>query len=197
MKLRSYLFTCPCSTAKVGISIVAMLHTTLAAAQVSDPKTTSNEAAQESAAGAVLAEIVVTAQKRAERLQDVPVTVSAITPETLAKAGVESTAALVSLVPGLNQTVDDTLPHAYMSTGFGRLLKFVDKNAGLNRDRRNRNSSSNDQSSGHGVHVRPSSRCRRASFSAPGCIRRNGWCHMSRTHVRGTTFRRTYIANVS
>ena len=102
MKLRSYLFACSCSTAKVGISIAAMLHTTLAAAQVSDPKTTTNEAAQESAAGAVLAEIVVTAQKRAERLQDVPVTVAAITPETLTKAGVESTAALVSLVPGLN-----------------------------------------------------------------------------------------------
>ena len=48
-----------------------------------------------------VADIVVTAQKRSERLQDVPVAVAAVTPETLSKASVDSTAALPSLVPGL------------------------------------------------------------------------------------------------
>jgi iron complex outermembrane receptor protein len=47
-------------------------------------------------------DIVVTAQRRSENLQNVPVAVTALTPETLAVAGVTSTDDLKALTPGLN-----------------------------------------------------------------------------------------------
>jgi len=46
-------------------------------------------------------EIVVTAQKRAERLQDVPVAVSAVTADSLARAQINDTASLSRAVPSL------------------------------------------------------------------------------------------------
>jgi iron complex outermembrane receptor protein len=46
-------------------------------------------------------EIIVTAEKRSERLRDVPFTVIAVTPAQLQSAGVVSTRDLPSLVPGL------------------------------------------------------------------------------------------------
>src|SRR5882757_461192 len=49
-----------------------------------------------------LAEIVVTAQKRGERLQDVPISVIATSNEQLTAAGVNSTEALGIVVPGLS-----------------------------------------------------------------------------------------------
>jgi iron complex outermembrane receptor protein len=47
-------------------------------------------------------DIVVTAQRRSENLQNVPVAVTALSPETLAVAGVASTDDLKALTPGLN-----------------------------------------------------------------------------------------------
>ncbi len=48
-----------------------------------------------------LDEIIVTAQKRSERLQDVPVTITALSPDYLQKTGVERMADLPTAVPGL------------------------------------------------------------------------------------------------
>ncbi len=48
-----------------------------------------------------LEDIVVTAQKRAQNLQDVPLAVTAVTGETLAATGVTDTAALNVVVPGI------------------------------------------------------------------------------------------------
>ena len=48
-----------------------------------------------------LGEIVVTAQKRAENLQDVPIAVTAVGADSLSAAGVTDTRDLVALVPGL------------------------------------------------------------------------------------------------
>ena len=56
---------------------------------------------QSQAESSTLTEIVVTAQRRAERLQDVPIAVTAMTAETIAKVGVTSTADLASVIPGL------------------------------------------------------------------------------------------------
>jgi iron complex outermembrane receptor protein len=51
-----------------------------------------------------LEEIVVTAQKRVERLQDVPLAVTAISGETLTDANVNDTAGLASVTPSLTYT---------------------------------------------------------------------------------------------
>jgi iron complex outermembrane receptor protein len=48
-----------------------------------------------------LTDIVVTAQRRAERLQDVPITVSAVDAKTAQALGIESTLDLARLTPGL------------------------------------------------------------------------------------------------
>jgi iron complex outermembrane receptor protein len=54
--------------------------------------------------GGSLEEIVVTAQKRSERLQDVPLAVTAISGETLSSAGVNDTTRLANLTPSLTFT---------------------------------------------------------------------------------------------
>ncbi|WP_375429589.1 TonB-dependent receptor [uncultured Sphingomonas sp.] len=59
------------------------------------------EAAQD---GATSSEIVVTAQRRSERLQDVPIAISAIGPEALSGTGAASIADLQGTVPGLTIT---------------------------------------------------------------------------------------------
>ncbi|MEA1672520.1 TonB-dependent receptor plug domain-containing protein [Nitrospirillum sp. BR 11163] len=55
----------------------------------------------------VLQEIVVTAQKRAENLQDVPVAITALTAETLEKTGVRDVQDLPALTPGLQIKTSD------------------------------------------------------------------------------------------
>lgn len=55
-------------------------------------------------AASALQEIVVTAQKRAERLQDVPISIQAVTADALKDSGIRSTQDLASSVAGLNVT---------------------------------------------------------------------------------------------
>lgn len=89
---------------KIGASTAAIAWAAAAGAQVSGALPPDNSAQAQVAAPSTenLADIVVTAQKRSERLQDTPVAVTALSPETLTKSGVGLTAALSSLVPGLN-----------------------------------------------------------------------------------------------
>jgi len=60
-----------------------------------------------------LDEVVVVAQRRPEHLQNVPITVTAISPQALQAANVTSTADLVNVVPGLMMPTSAgyTLPH--------------------------------------------------------------------------------------
>ena len=64
-----------------------------------DPIQTRSGAAPQSSG---IADIVVTAQKRAESVQDIPIAVSAIGGEALAQRGVTDLTAIASTVPGLN-----------------------------------------------------------------------------------------------
>jgi len=57
--------------------------------------------AQQDTGSVMLEEIVVTAQKRAERQVDVPISVTAITAETLEESGVEGILGLAQVTPGL------------------------------------------------------------------------------------------------
>lgn len=51
-----------------------------------------------------LAEIIVTAQKRAENLQDVPIAITAVTADTLSAAGINNTEAIAAAIPGITIT---------------------------------------------------------------------------------------------
>lgn len=72
--------------------------TTIAHAQTS-PATPA--AAQESAENGGVQDIIVTAERREQRLQDVPIAVSAASAQTLAQSGLTNTEQLSTLVPGL------------------------------------------------------------------------------------------------
>lgn len=80
-------------------SLVALSISTASYAQSAEGQGEAATDAPQEEAG--IADIVVTAQKRSERLQDVPVSVAAISPSTLEKTGVQTTDSLSSLVPGL------------------------------------------------------------------------------------------------
>src|SRR5690606_8865576 len=51
-----------------------------------------------------LTEIIVTAQKRAENMQDVPISVTAVTSDALTTAGVSNIESLAAIVPGITIT---------------------------------------------------------------------------------------------
>lgn len=57
--------------------------------------------AQVASSGPVVEELVVTAQRREERLQDVPLAVSAMAGPALERAGVTNTTQLSQVMPGL------------------------------------------------------------------------------------------------
>jgi len=63
--------------------------------------------AQESADGVAVDEVVVTAQKRAENLQDVPVSVTALSGQSLTDRGVTNVIGLNNLAPGLRVSSGD------------------------------------------------------------------------------------------
>ena len=83
-----------------GITIAAQLGAPDAAlAQGTAPQTAQSGAAQGAADNSF--EIVVTAQKRAQNLTDVPISVTAVQGGALANNGVKSVMALGQVVPGL------------------------------------------------------------------------------------------------
>ncbi len=78
--------------------------TALLSALVSAPGAyaqTGTTAAPEAEASVQLDNIVVTAQRRSERLQDVPIAVTPVTADTLENAGISGTLDLAAVVPGL------------------------------------------------------------------------------------------------
>jgi iron complex outermembrane recepter protein len=86
------------------------------------------QAAAEEAKDTMLGEIVVTAQKRAESIQDIPVSVSAFSGEQLHALGISQAADLASQVPGLfsKTTLGDSAP-TFTIRGIG-LNDFVSNN---------------------------------------------------------------------
>jgi iron complex outermembrane receptor protein len=74
----------------------------LATAAQAQTAATPQAAAAQPAADSTLEEVVVTARRREERLQDVPIAVAAFTPERLQQAQVTTARQLVGMVPSLN-----------------------------------------------------------------------------------------------
>lgn len=77
-------------------------HQSLLAASIA--ATTSLSYAQERDAGPRLEEVIVTAQKREESLQDVPISVAAVEAEKLEKAGIENLEDLTAYMPNIHFT---------------------------------------------------------------------------------------------
>lgn len=68
------------------------------------PSVAAAQEGQSSDEGGALSEIIVTAQRRAENLQDVPISVSAVTAESLEETGVSVTRDLPQIVPSVQFT---------------------------------------------------------------------------------------------
>jgi iron complex outermembrane recepter protein len=110
-----------CGAALFAVPASAGAQTELAQAtaasdqQASNPAAVSSSTTQATAAGdeGAIQDIVVTAQRRRENLQDVPITVTAISAPALAASAVTSTADLVNVVPGLTvpSSAGYALPH--------------------------------------------------------------------------------------
>lgn len=76
-------------------------------AGLASAQATSSRAATSSDGDTAIAEIVVTAQKRSENLQDVPVSVTALTADTLSSRGVNNVLALNNMAPGMRISAND------------------------------------------------------------------------------------------
>jgi iron complex outermembrane recepter protein len=96
----------------VGLAlVVAGLWSGTALAQADAASTASNDQAiNESGVG----DIIVTANKRSENLQKVPISISAFDGKTLAKLGISNTNDLPQITPGLNQSRSIVGVNAYL-----------------------------------------------------------------------------------
>lgn len=66
-----------------------------------------------------LDEVVVTAQKREQSVQDIPITINAISGDAIARAGVTDVNGIVDLVPGLNSRADGPTQTVFAMRGVG------------------------------------------------------------------------------
>lgn len=108
-----------CSLLPAGAAVVttqAILALQPAAAAAAEERQAAQDTQAQSAQPAiaeVVEEILVTAQRRKENLQDVPITVTAVSAESLAAVGATNTADLVNLVPGMlvQTSAGYSMPH--------------------------------------------------------------------------------------
>ncbi|AMK21108.1 MULTISPECIES: TonB-dependent receptor [unclassified Sphingobium] len=84
----------------VGVAALAIGAATAANAQAAAPESTSSQTA--APVDNLIGDIVVTAQKRSESLQRVPVAVTAVTGAELARSGITDLAGVTAVVPNLN-----------------------------------------------------------------------------------------------
>src|SRR5262245_37553669 len=83
------------------VSIIAGI-SVLCAAGVGAPEARAEDVSEADAQVATLQEIVVTAQKRQENLQDVPVSIAVVSGEQLGSANVNNLYDLPRVLPGLS-----------------------------------------------------------------------------------------------
>ncbi|MCK9504612.1 MAG: TonB-dependent receptor [Porticoccaceae bacterium] len=74
---------------------------------------------------AVLEEVIVTAQKRAENLQDVPITLTAFDGEALDKFGITDTRSLEATTPGLISSKTTSTGQSFWLRGIGSRFAFA------------------------------------------------------------------------
>lgn len=94
----SRVLAVPLTCALVALPVVLAVRTALADPAASAPRSHSTAA---ETTGPMLQEIVVTAQKRSQDIEKVPLAITAITGPALQRAGITSATGLTQLVPGL------------------------------------------------------------------------------------------------
>ena len=104
----------------VSLAVLAAALATPAFAQ------TAPQAQAEAAPEGGIAEIVVTAQKRAENVQDVPIAISAFTADTLQERSVTSVAALSNIAP--NVTLDAGTPFSGSTAVLSAYIRGIGAN---------------------------------------------------------------------
>jgi len=87
--------------ALLGVSACVWMHPSAGMAQAVAPPAPNNSPAAGASGEIGLEEIVVTAQKRAENIRDVPISITSLSSDTMEKAGVTNNLQLTNVVPGL------------------------------------------------------------------------------------------------
>ena len=105
------------SVAAISLSVPAFAQDTAATQDESQVSTPTPEATTPPDGG--LGEIIVTAQRRNERLQDVPVSVQVVTGQQLAEQNRNSLESLTRTVPGVKVTSGGTFANALYVRGIG------------------------------------------------------------------------------
>lgn len=89
-------------------------------------------AAQDAPAASAADEIIVTARKRAERLQDVPIAVTAVTADAIDREQINAVREIASITPGLNITTDSVGRSFLSIRGVGTtLIESVQPGVGI------------------------------------------------------------------
>jgi iron complex outermembrane recepter protein len=104
-----------------GASLVtfALYSTSAYAAGQAAPMPAANASDQQDSSTTSLQDIVVTAQRRQQNQQDVPISITAVTSDVMAKSGVTNTEALSNIVPALQFSRQSTLGGAPFIRGVG------------------------------------------------------------------------------
>ncbi|WP_408590840.1 TonB-dependent receptor [Novosphingobium sp.] len=102
-----------------GVAVLALPTTAAAQAQ-------SAEAAAQAKDDGGIAEIVVTAQKRSENVQDVPISITAFTAESLQARGISDVTAMGNLAP--NVTLDAGTPFSGSSSVLSAFIRGIGQN---------------------------------------------------------------------
>jgi iron complex outermembrane receptor protein len=100
----------------LGLTVLSVLLHPAVALPAPTEDAAQNGGAQSDAG---LAEIVVTAQKREQSINDVPISITAISGDSLVKQGITSTADLAKIVPGFSYTYTNDATPVYTLRGVG------------------------------------------------------------------------------
>jgi iron complex outermembrane recepter protein len=111
---------------KRNIALLRLSASLCLASVALDPAFAQDAAPQEDNVGGGIQDIVVTAQKRAENVQDVPVAISAFTSEALQERAVSNVAQLSSLAP--NVTLDGSVPFSGSTSVLAASIRGIGSN---------------------------------------------------------------------
>ncbi len=107
-------------------ALTASLMSASALAQTSAPEPQQAEPQAEAQSGGGIPDIVVTAQKRAENVQDVPIAITAFTASALSERSVTSVAALSNIAP--NVTLDAGTPFSGSTAVLSAYIRGIGAN---------------------------------------------------------------------